>query len=118
MSLTAYHKAQATVDDPRAAEYRLFGQVTRELVEAVREPGPHKARLFEAIHWNRRLWSALAADCVNDDNKLPQVVRAQIISLSIWVTRHSSMVARDEAAVEPLIDINRTIMQGLAGQPG
>ena len=38
---------------------------------------------------------------------------AQIISLSIWVTKYSSQVMQQGAPIEPLIDINRTIMQGL-----
>jgi flagellar protein FlaF len=43
-------------------------------------------------------------------------LRASIISLSLWVGRHSSAVMRKEEDFEPLIDINRTIMQGLAGR--
>jgi flagellar protein FlaF len=40
-------------------------------------------------------------------------LRAQIISLSMWVGRHTSAVVRQEEAFEPLIEINRIMMQGL-----
>eukprot|EP01035_Chromulina_nebulosa_P011648 gene11648-15558_t len=40
---------------------------------------------------------------------------ASIISLSLWVNKHTSLVIRREEEIEPLIEINRMIMQGLAG---
>ncbi|HEX7800343.1 MAG TPA: flagellar biosynthesis regulator FlaF, partial [Asticcacaulis sp.] len=39
-----------------------------------------------------------------------------IISLSLWVNRHTSLVMRNKEEIGPLIDINRTIMQGLLPQ--
>ncbi len=116
MSLTAYQKAQSTTEDSRSAEYRLFGLVTGALMDASTETRG-SMKLVEAIDWNRRLWSTLAADCADDNNALPVPVRAQIISLSLWVSRYSSQVIRGQAAVDPLVDINRTIMQGLSPQP-
>ena len=47
---------------------------------------------------------------------LPKQLRASIISISIWVGRHSSQVARGEEEVQPLIDINKNIMEGLSAQ--
>jgi flagellar protein FlaF len=41
-------------------------------------------------------------------------LRAQIISLALWVSKYSSDVLRNGAAIDPLIDINRTMMEGLA----
>ena len=48
-------------------------------------------------------------------NQLPIPLRAQIISLSLWVSRHTSSVIRREEEIEPLIDINRIMMNGLSG---
>ena len=67
----------------------------------------------KALHWNRRLWLALQADCAVEDNQLPESLRAGIISLAIWVDKHSRKVLRGEAQIEPLIDVNRSIMEGL-----
>ena len=69
--------------------------------------------LVEAVDWNRRLWRTLAADCMDDRNALTQDVRAKIISLSLWVAKYSRSVTREKASLDPLIEINRTIMQGL-----
>ena len=111
MSLKAYKAAQAATEDPRVTEYRLFGQVTGALIEA-QNAGAKGIHLIDAIDWNRRMWSTLAVDCMDDGNQLPRQVRAQIVSLSIWVTKYSSEVMQG-ASLEPLIDVNRIIMQGL-----
>ena len=112
MSLKAYQQAQVTTEDPRVTEYRLFGQVTGALLTA-KEAGAIGTSLVEAVDWNRRLWRTLAADCMDDRNSLTQEVRAKIISLSLWVSKYSRSVTREKAPLDPLIEINRTIMQGL-----
>jgi flagellar protein FlaF len=115
MSLRAYQQATARTEEPRSAEYRLFGQVTRALIEADQAPPEDFMTRIEALDWNRRLWSALASDCAAPENNLPDAVRAQIISLSIWVNKHSSAVMRREEEIGALVDVNRIIMQGLGG---
>jgi len=95
-------------------EYRLFGQVTRALVHASSVDAADVATRIDALDWNRRLWSTLATDCTSPHNALGQSMRAQIISLSLFVNRHSSKVMKGEEDFETLIDINRSIMQGLA----
>ena len=117
MSLQAYKTAAARAESPREMEYRLFGQVTRALMHAsTLDPSEIAARI-DALDWNRRLWSALATDCADPDNAMVPSLRAQIISISLFVSRHSSAVMRGEDDFEALIDINRMVMQGLAG-PG
>ncbi|MGZ3306612.1 MAG: flagellar biosynthesis regulator FlaF [Asticcacaulis sp.] len=114
MSLKAYQTTAARTENPRLTEYRLFGQVTRALLEAEKMDRSMIRERMEALDWNRRLWSVLAADCSVDGNGLPDIVRANIISLSIWVNKHTSLVMRASEEIGPLIEINRIIMQGLA----
>ena len=115
MSLQAYKQAAERAENPREAEYRLFGQVTRALMDAQELDTLDPARV-DALDWNRRLWSALATDCSDPNNTLPAPLRASIISLSLWVSRHTSAVMRREEEIADLVDINRLIMQGLAPQ--
>ena len=112
MSLKAYKATQVATEDPRVTEYRLFGQVTGALLNA-KQTNASGVPLVEAVDWNRRLWRTLAADCMDDRNKLTQEVRAKIISLSLWVAKYSRNVTREKASLDPLIEINRNIMQGL-----
>jgi flagellar biosynthesis activator protein FlaF len=114
MSLQAYQQAATRAESPRDLEYRLFGQVTRALMEAAKLDRMQIAQRIDAIDWNRRLWSVLSSDCSDPSNKLPPQVRANIISLSIFVHKHSKLVMRGEEDFETLIEINRTMMQALA----
>ena len=113
MSIKAYQRAATQADHPRDLEYRAFGQVTASLLR-VKEERPPLTAVVEAIDANRRLWNLLSADCAAPENQLPITLRGQIISLAMWVARYSSEVLRDGADVEPLIDINRTMMEGLS----
>jgi flagellar protein FlaF len=115
MSLRAYQQAATRCESPRETEYRIFGEVTRALIDAAQTPDDLVKRI-DALDWNRRLWSTLAADCAQPTNELPYAVRAQIISLSMWVGRHTSAVVRRKEDFNPLIDLNRTMMQGLAAR--
>ena len=114
MSIQAYQNAARKTETPRQTEYRAFAVATRGLMDAASLPDSEIGRKAEALATNRRLWSVLAADCAADGNSLPQSLRAQIISLSLFVDRHSSAVMRQGAAIDVLVDINRSIMQGLA----
>lgn len=114
MSIQAYQRASAQAESPREAEYRIFGLVTAGLISAQQKGRDDLPGLAQAIDKNRRLWSLLAQDCANPENTLAPPVRAQIISLSMWVSKYSSQVVRDGEDVTPLIDVNRSMMQGLA----
>ncbi|NVJ69632.1 MAG: flagellar biosynthesis regulator FlaF [Alphaproteobacteria bacterium] len=115
MSYQAYQKAQQSADSPSQVEYRLFAEVTNALMKA-KDRGIRDKGMVEALDWNRRMWSVLSSDCGTEGNALPAQLRAGIISLSIWVSKHSSAVMRGEEDIEDLININRTIMEGLADQ--
>jgi flagellar protein FlaF len=117
MSIERYKSTQTTTENPRQTEYRLFALVTRSLIEA-KERGGRGRKFIEAVDWNRRLWLTLQMDLASDGNGLTDQLRAQLISVAIWVDKHSSAALRGEAEIEPLISVNRTIMEGLAVRPG
>ena len=114
MSIQAYQTTAQKTESPRQTEYRAFAVATRGLIDAAALPTNEVGRRGEALAKNRQLWSLLASDCAAEGNTLPQSLRAQIISLSIFVDRHTRAVMREGADFDILIDINRTIMQGLS----
>jgi flagellar biosynthesis activator protein FlaF len=114
MSIQAYQTTAQKTEGPRQTEYRAFAVVTRGLIDAAALPESEVGRRTEALAKNRQLWTVLAADCGTEGNQLPQNLRAQIISLAIFVDRHSRKIVREGASFDVLIDINRTIMQGLS----
>jgi len=111
----AYLQAQSVTETPRQTEYRLFAQVTKALLDV---DGSDYKVLARAVNWNRRLWLTLQDDCASDDNKLPDAVRAGIISLAIWVDKQSRDALRRQAGIDALIEVNRIIMDGLAQTQG
>lgn len=114
MSIQAYQNAARKTEAPRQTEYRAFAVATRGLIDASSLPDTEIGRRAEALATNRRLWSLLASDCAAEGNALPPPLRAQIISLAMFVDRHSSAVMRQGASFDVLVEINRSIMQGLS----
>jgi len=117
MSYDKYKSAQSSFEAPRQAEYRLFAEITRTLLTAD-ENQRRGSDYFEAIDRNRKLWLALQMDLSSDDNALDEDLRAQLISLAIWVDRYSGEVLRGAGDLKPLISVNRDIMEGLMAQSG
>jgi flagellar protein FlaF len=54
MSLRAYQQAAQRTENPRDAEFRLFAQVNRALVEASNAPEDDLRKRMDALDWNRR----------------------------------------------------------------
>lgn len=115
MSIRAYQRAATQAESPRETEYRAFGVATAALLR-IKEQNLVGGALAEALDVNRRLWTMLSADCSMPENQLPLAVRAQIISLAMWVARYSSQLLREGGEVDPLIDVNRTMMEGLTAR--
>jgi len=114
MSLQAYQQAATRAEGPRDIEYRLFAQVTRALIEAAELSPDEIGARADALDWNRRVWATFASMCGQPDNQLPAPLRASIISLAIWVGKHTTLVIKRKEEFEPLIEVNRMIMQGLS----
>jgi flagellar protein FlaF len=114
MSIQAYQQTANRTADPRDIEFRLFAEVTKDLMAAQKAEKHEIKMVVEALDKNRRVWSALAMDCAQPGNALPEDTRAGIISLSMFVSKHTSVASRDRDEIETLIEINRNIMQGLA----
>jgi flagellar biosynthesis activator protein FlaF len=115
MSIKAYQRVATQAETPRDLEYRAFGQVTAGLVR-LKEENVGLSGVAEALDANRRLWNLLSADCSLPENQLPLQLRAQIISLALWVARYSSEVLRNGADIEPLVEVNKSMMEGLAAR--
>jgi flagellar biosynthesis activator protein FlaF len=115
MPLSAYQRARQVSEAPRSTEHRLLGEITAGLMQA-RDKGLAGAALMEVLHRDREVWQAFAADCGLPGNGLPTALRASIVSISLWVDRHISLVMAGREELGPLIDVNRLVMQGLEGE--
>lgn len=115
-SQMAYSSNKAATRTEQSIEYELFAKMTSALAQSAKSA--KFEALAKAVYDNRRLWLALAADVSDDANNLPVELRAQIFYLAEFTQHHSSKVLSEGASVDPLIEINRSIMSGLFAQRG
>ena len=107
---SAYQTAQRATMNPIQVEADVLGRVTREIEAQRDDKGPE---LVKALYRNVQVWNAFSADCLDPDNKLTDQLKASLVSLSLWVEKHTSQVVAGKATVDALIDVNRSIIAGL-----
>lgn len=112
----AYAGPTQPVRTPRDTEYDVIARVTHRLKSAAADDS--FPRLAEALHDNRRLWTALASDVAGEGNGLPAPLRAQLFYLNEFTRQHSSKVLDGAATADALIEINTAVMRGLRRDGG
>ncbi|KPA20323.1 flagellar biosynthesis regulatory protein FlaF [Shimia sp. SK013] len=110
-----YGQAVAQTRTPRSIEYDVVARTTHRLKAAAQKGTLGFGALAEAVHDNRTLWTFLAASVADDENQLPQQLRAQIFYLAEFTRLHSSKVLKEGASVRPLLEVNMAILRGLRG---
>lgn len=116
MSVSAYKKTIKETESPRKIEQRIFSRITGELEKIQENTDILQPEVKSALWENQRLWMTLRADIVLPDNGLPPALRAQLISIGIWVDNHTQKVLRGEGKVEDLVEVNKSIIKGLKGE--
>ena len=111
-----YMDATRTVGLPRDVEYQLFARVTGKLNRGFQESASFP-ELVEALQENLSLWRTLALDVADEENDLPDQLRAQLFYLFEFTRAHTPKVMRGDADVSALVDINMAIMRGLRSTP-
>lgn len=73
----------------------------------------------ESLRLNWRLWTIIQCDIASAENSLPDELKANIMSLSIFVDRQTLDALSQPAASKLgiLIDINRNVAGGLLARP-
>jgi flagellar protein FlaF len=99
--------------EARRGELQIFERVTSALLSTLDRPHTDTS-VIEALNDNRRLWQALESDVSSEHNLLPDELKAKIISVALWVERHSQLASTGKARLEALISVNQAIMKGLA----
>lgn len=126
MSLSAYRKTIAATEAPRAMERRILSEINAALLvhqEHYDTAGTTAEKmailagsLRPALARNLKLWTALRMDLLSPGNQLPQDMRANLISLSLFVERQVTAVMGGRGSVRALTEVNAAIIAGLSGQ--
>ena len=114
----AYGRTVQTTASPRELEAQLLLKAAAKL-QAIKDSwsGPSDA-LFEALLYNRKLWTIFAASAAEPDNPHPPAVRNNIGSLAVFVLNRTLALQSHPSSegLSALININAQIAAGLRGQ--
>src|SRR5690606_32711149 len=85
-----------------------------ELLECAEAKGPRSREAIDALDFVRRLWGMLIEDLANAENDLPKALRADLISIGLWIMREAEQIRQEESKnFRGLIDVTRSIADGL-----
>lgn len=115
-ALIAYAPTAAPVRTERSVELQLFSEITARLAKAVADTSAQRTRrLAEAMHKNRQLWHTIATSVASEANGLSDDLRARLFYLAEFTDHHSRSVLNGTGDTQVLVDINRAVIAGLAG---
>lgn len=85
-----------------------------ELLRIAEKAGPKSRESIEALQYLRSLWAVLIEDLGQEDNQLPEKLRAELISIGIWLMREAEKLRKGETEeFSGLIEISEIISEGL-----
>ncbi len=97
----------------RANEAMALDHAIRLMKEG-EEKGMKSVEAVKARHFIRRLWLYFLDDLTDPANGLPDALKAQLISIGIWVVRESDRIGEGEVkSFADLIGIMEIIRDGL-----
>lgn len=102
-----------SVADAKDRERQLLSRSVDLLVTA-RERGPRSIEATQAIHFLNRVWTTFVEDLGSDDNELPQELRANLISIGLWLLREAEEIRQGRSDnFEGLIEVTQIIRDGI-----
>jgi flagellar protein FlaF len=109
--------AEVLEETPQTARQRERHAIEHsiQLLQAAEKAGIRSRETVEALHFVRRLWSVLIEDLAKTENDLPQQLRADLISIGIWIMREAEQIRLEKSDnFKGIIEVSQTICEGLA----
>lgn len=102
-----------SVADAKDRERQLLTRSIDLLVSA-QAAGVDSMEAIEAIHFMNRVWTSFIDDLGSSDNVLPKELRANLISIGLWLLRESEEVRQGRSNnFEGLIEVSQIIRDGI-----
>jgi len=110
--------SQPRAPDARSTEAWALAEASRRLILAA-EADDKGQSLRTALILNQRLWSIFQGALSEPDCPLPKAIRDNVLALSVMMDRHilQRLGDLDGSKIQPILDINRAIADGLAHTP-
>ncbi len=99
----------------RTLEAKVFTQAAQQLQDAIdntqHNTVDNRNQVLEALRYNNRLWTIVQTAVSDPDSTLPQEVRANLISLSLFVDQRTreAIASPTPEMLDALVEINRNI---------
>ena len=116
--VAAYQQQQKRNLSPREVEAMAFTKAALLLEEAKKHTG-NIEEYSKALRFNHLLWTIIQADLTEPDNQLPPEIKANVMSLTIFVDKQTTKALRSSVPtdLDVLININRNLAAGLRTTP-
>lgn len=108
--------AEIMEDDPNIARDRERQVLDRsiELLAIAKEHDQYGKDGIEAIFYTRRVWTSLIDDLKQPENALPVELKANLISIAIWILRECENIRKRKSTnYQGIIDVTTIIKDGL-----
>jgi flagellar protein FlaF len=108
--------AEVLDETPQSARERERQALERsiELLQAAQAAGARSREAVEALLFVRKLWSFLIEDLAKADNDLPNQLRADLISIGLWIMREADQIRLEKSEnFKGIIEVSVTIRDGL-----
>jgi len=102
-----------SIADAKDRERQVLDRSIDLLIEA-QKTGVDSFKSIEAIHFVHKLWTTFLDDLGNPDNQLPKELRANLISIGLWVLRESESIRQGSSNnFDGIIEVSQIIRDGL-----
>jgi len=104
---------QDDVTEAKGRERQLLDRSIEMLADA-KEKGAGTREAIDALYFVRRIWVRFVEDLGSSGNELDVDLRANLISVGIWILKESEKVRRRESDnFDGIIEVTRIIRDGL-----
>lgn len=109
--------AEALEDSQENARERERSAIDHSIIlmERAGSEGASPAEVNKAVFFTSQLWAMLVEDLADPNNALPKELRAQIVSIGIWILKELERLRQGEAgSFEDLIAVSKSIRDGIS----
>ena len=102
-----------SVADAKDRERQLLTR-SIEMLSAASTAGRASMEAVEALHFTNRIWTNFIQDLGSADNALPKELRANLISIGLWLLRETEDIRQGRTDnFEGLIEVSQIIRDGI-----
>ncbi len=101
------------VADAKDREKQILSRSIEMLLRA-KDKGNGSLDAVNALHFLNRVWTIFVEDLGNADNALPHELRANLISIGLWLLREAEEIRQGRSNnFEGLIEVSQIIHDGI-----